>query len=121
MGRMSEDRSGGSPVLAGAPTAASAATRPAPADSAVRVASYNILHVTSGTGKKSWAHRRKALVRTVRAASPDVLLVQEANTQKWKGRRHIDDVRAIGRRAVIAVVGPDDQPALIGQRDGQRR
>lgn len=82
-------------LLAGAPTAASAATRPAPADSAVRVASYNILHVTSGTGKKSWAHRRKALVRTVRAASPDVLLVQEANTQKWKGTRHIDDVRAL--------------------------
>ncbi len=67
----------------------------APGAGVVRVATYNVLKSNARGGKWSWAKRRKRLVRKVRSASPDVLLVQEANTQKWRTRRHIDDV--VGR------------------------
>ena len=45
--------------------------------------------------KWSWSKRRVALVNTVRDASPDVLAVQEANTQRWGGSTHIEDVRGL--------------------------
>lgn len=65
----------------------------------VRVATYNICKSTCGTGKHSWAKRRKALVNEVRRADPDVLAVQEANTATWRGTRQIDDVRRMFRPA----------------------
>lgn len=61
-------------------------------DSALRVATYNVLKVNSGKGQFVWANRRAALQRTVATIAPDILAVQEANTQKWNGMRHIDDV-----------------------------
>lgn len=71
-------------------------TRADPAASNVRVATYNIAKTTlRKKGKFSWKNRRVALVRAVASAHPDVLLVQEANTQKWRGIRQIDDVRGL--------------------------
>lgn len=85
-------------VPAGAAAAVSAASA-APttvtasaADPVVRMATYNICKKACGKGKFSWAHRRLALVRTVDSVRPDVLAIQEANTQVWNGIRHIDDV-----------------------------
>ncbi len=65
----------------------------------VRVGTYNICKSTCGTGRHSWGKRRKALVKEVRWADPDVLAVQEANTAKWHGTRQIDDVRRLLRPA----------------------
>lgn len=83
------------------PTSVTAATLPATGavrsaastSSVVHVATYNIAKSTIGKGKFSWSHRRKALVRAVNSASPDVLLVQEANTKLWHGIKHVEDVR----------------------------
>lgn len=71
-----------SPTLA--PTAVS--------DPVVRVATYNVCKTTCGKGKYRYANRRLALVRIVDDVHPDVLAVQEANTQVWHGTRQIDDV-----------------------------
>jgi len=67
----------------------------APADDAIRVATYNVMKTTRMKAKWSWSKRRIALVNTVREASPDVLAVQEANTQRWGGSTHIEDVRGL--------------------------
>ena len=75
-------------AVAAAPTTVTASA----ADPIVRMATYNICKKACGKGKHSWAHRRVALVRTVDSVRPDVLAVQEANTQIWNGIRHIDDV-----------------------------
>jgi endonuclease/exonuclease/phosphatase family metal-dependent hydrolase len=76
----------------GTATQAMAPTPSAPSAGTVRVATYNVAKSTLRKGKWSWTNRRVKLVRAVAAADPDVLLVQEANTQKWHGIRHIDDV-----------------------------
>jgi endonuclease/exonuclease/phosphatase family metal-dependent hydrolase len=67
----------------------------APADGAIRVATYNIMKTTRLAAKWSWSKRRLAMVNTVRAAAPDVLAVQEANLQRWGGSTHLDDVRGL--------------------------
>ena len=90
-------------LLVGTAAAATAAPTPALAptptavavDGALRVATYNIAKTTLRGGKWAWANRRVALVNAVAAASPDVLLVQEANTQLWGGIKHIEDVRGL--------------------------
>jgi endonuclease/exonuclease/phosphatase family metal-dependent hydrolase len=73
--------------------AAPAPTRSTPADGAIRVATYNICKTTCGRGRFGWANRRVAMVNAIRSADPDVLALQEANTQRWGGERQIDDVR----------------------------
>lgn len=71
---------------------AAVVTQSPAADTPIRVATYNICKVKCGSGPFAWEFRRLAMVRTVAEAAPDVLLVQEANTQKWRGIRQIDDV-----------------------------
>jgi endonuclease/exonuclease/phosphatase family metal-dependent hydrolase len=79
-----------------APSAAAPTARTAPASApipgALRVATFNIAKSTIRTRGFHWGVRRVALANVVNATRPDVLMVQEANTQKWKGVRHIDDV-----------------------------
>jgi endonuclease/exonuclease/phosphatase family metal-dependent hydrolase len=83
-------------LLAGGVTAAHAgAPRSAPAEDAIRVATYNVMKTTRLAKKWSWSKRRQALVNTVRDAAPDVLLVQEANLQRWRGGTQLDDVRGL--------------------------
>lgn len=84
-------------VGAAAPASAAPASAPVradPAAGAIRVATYNICKTSCGRGRFGWAKRRIALVNAVRAADPDVLAIQEANTAVWRGSRQIDDVRA---------------------------
>ncbi|MCU0264387.1 MAG: hypothetical protein MUF09_12110, partial [Candidatus Nanopelagicales bacterium] len=70
-------------LLVGAvPTAQASAPRSAPTDDVIRVATYNVMKTTRLANKWSWSKRRLALVNTVRDASPDVLMVQEANLQR---------------------------------------
>ncbi len=83
-------------LIAGTASIAQAGVpRSAPADDVVRVATYNVMKTTRMKAKWSWSKRRVALVNTVRDASPDVLAVQEANTQRWGGSTHIEDVRGL--------------------------
>jgi endonuclease/exonuclease/phosphatase family metal-dependent hydrolase len=83
-------------LLAGGVTAAQAsAPMSVPADDAIRVATYNVMKTTRLAKKWSWSKRRQALVNTVRDSAPDVLLVQEANTQRWGGSTHLEDVRGL--------------------------
>jgi endonuclease/exonuclease/phosphatase family metal-dependent hydrolase len=84
-------------LLPGAAALSTAAphARPAPAENALRVGTYNICKRTCGRGRFAWGHRRLALGEAVRAAHPDVLAVQEATTQHWHGGWQIDDVRRI--------------------------
>jgi endonuclease/exonuclease/phosphatase family metal-dependent hydrolase len=83
-------------LLVGAvPTAQASAPRSAPTDDVIRVATYNVMKTTRLANKWSWSKRRLALVNTVRDASPDVLMVQEANLQRWAGGTHLDDVRGL--------------------------
>ncbi|MGV1003931.1 MAG: endonuclease/exonuclease/phosphatase family protein [Candidatus Nanopelagicales bacterium] len=72
-----------------APVTASHAQGVAPS---LRVGTFNICKSTCGPGPFGWANRRGALVRTVGAAAPDILAVQEANTKVWRGVRQTDDV-----------------------------
>lgn len=83
-------------LLAGTVSVAEAAApRSAPAGDVIRVATYNVMKTTRMKAKWSWTKRRAALVNTVRDAAPDVLLIQEANTQRWGGSTHIEDVRGL--------------------------
>jgi endonuclease/exonuclease/phosphatase family metal-dependent hydrolase len=83
-------------LLAGTlPIAQAAVPRSAPADDAIRVATYNVMKTTRLKAKWSWTKRRVAFVNTVRDASPDVLAVQEANLQRWGGSTHLEDVRGL--------------------------
>jgi endonuclease/exonuclease/phosphatase family metal-dependent hydrolase len=88
---------------AAAPTAAAptlqAQRASAPPAGALRVATFNVAKSTVRTRGFHWGVRRLALVRVVNATRPDVLMVQEANTQRWKGVRHIDDVIGLMRSA----------------------
>ncbi len=87
------------PLAAKAPpvphSALSTSARPAPAANAVRVATYNVMKSTRLKSRWPWGSRRVALANTAIAARPDVLLIQEANTQKWGGRTHVEDVRIV--------------------------
>jgi endonuclease/exonuclease/phosphatase family metal-dependent hydrolase len=85
----------GTATVAGAAPAPTTVRAAAVSDGALRVATYNIAKTTLRGGKWAWANRRVALVNAVAAASPDVLLIQEANTQLWNGVKHIDDVRGL--------------------------
>ncbi len=76
------------------PTAAAVTANPGATPAPVRVATYNIANSRVGKGKFAYATRRLALPRNVASANPDVLLVQEASTMKWRGIRLVDDVRA---------------------------
>ncbi len=76
-------------------TALATSARPAPVPNAVRVGTYNVMKSTRLKSRWPWSARRVALLNTVRATRPDVLLVQEANTQKWGGRTHVEDVRRV--------------------------
>ncbi len=67
--------------------------RPPPAGDEVRVATLNVLKVLYVDGKRSWAKRRIRMKHLVAETKPDVLMVQEANTKKWRDTRHIYDVR----------------------------
>jgi endonuclease/exonuclease/phosphatase family metal-dependent hydrolase len=83
-------------LLAGTvPIAQASVPRAAPADDVIRVATYNVMKTTRMKAKWSWSKRRAALVNTVRDSAPDVLLIQEANTQRWGGSTHIEDVRGL--------------------------
>jgi endonuclease/exonuclease/phosphatase family metal-dependent hydrolase len=83
-------------LLAGTVSIAQASVpRSAPADDAIRVATYNVMKTTRLASKWSWSKRRVALVNTVQDAAPDVLMVQEANLQRWGGATHLDDVRGL--------------------------
>jgi endonuclease/exonuclease/phosphatase family metal-dependent hydrolase len=93
---------------------ATAAPRAATAADEVRVATYNIAKSTLGKGRFAWANRRVALMNNVRAARPDVLLVQEANTQKWRGIRHIDDVQRILAGAGYQIASTNYETCTIG-------
>lgn len=81
-------------LVAGTATAAPEVDhRPAPAQDVVRVATLNVLKVLNVTGKRSWEKRRVRMKHLVAETSPDVLMVQEANTKRWRDTRHIHDVR----------------------------
>ena len=83
-------------LLAGTMSVAEASVpRSAPAGDVIRVATYNVMKTTRMKAKWSWTKRRVALVNTVQDATPDVLLIQEANTQRWGGSTHIEDVRGL--------------------------
>jgi endonuclease/exonuclease/phosphatase family metal-dependent hydrolase len=83
------------PAASGAVVAAAAPRANGPAAGALRVATFNVAKSTIRTRGFHWGVRRQALVNVVNATRPDVLMVQEANTQKWQGVRHIDDVMGL--------------------------
>ncbi|MCB0898212.1 MAG: endonuclease/exonuclease/phosphatase family protein [Actinobacteria bacterium] len=65
----------------------------------ITVATYNVCKVSCMGGRFSWAKRRKAIARTVAAAHPDVLAVQEAPTLPWRGTTQWADLtRVLSRR-----------------------
>lgn len=103
-------------LLAGPAAVGQAAPAPRTATAAdeVRVATYNIAKSTLGKGRFAWESRRGALVNNVRAASPDVLLVQEANTQKWRGIRHIDDVQGLLASVGYQIASTNYETCTIG-------
>lgn len=64
--------------LAAAP--AQAAPKPKP----LRFATYNVCKTSCGTGRFAWDKRKDALVRSIVAARPDVLALQETdNSYEW--------------------------------------
>lgn len=95
-------------------TTPAGAASPPPAGDAVRVATYNVMKTSKAGGKQSWAKRRVALVNTVRDAAPDVLLVQEVNTQKWRGVRHVDDVVALLGGIGYRITSTDYDSCTVG-------
>ncbi len=95
-------------------TSAQADDRPAPAGQSVRVATYNILKATGAGGKRAWTKRRAALTRVVNATTPDVLLIQEASTKKWRGVRHIDDVNRVLWNAGYRITSTDYDSCTAG-------
>jgi endonuclease/exonuclease/phosphatase family metal-dependent hydrolase len=88
--------------------------RSAPADDAIRVATYNVMKTTRMKAKWSWSKRRDALVNTVRDASPDVLAVQEANLQRWGGATHLDDVRGLLAGLGYQITSTDYSQCTLG-------
>lgn len=52
---------------------------PAKADPVVSFATYNVCKTSCGTGRFAWDRRKKATVRTIVSAKPDVLALQEAD------------------------------------------
>src|SRR5690606_29900199 len=73
-------------VAAGALVAPPVNAEPAdPPRASLSVATYNVCKVSCMGGRFTWATRRKAIARTVAAADPAVLAVQEAPTLPWRG------------------------------------
>jgi endonuclease/exonuclease/phosphatase family metal-dependent hydrolase len=107
---------GSGPAAAAPRTVAprSVAPRSAPSDGTLRVATYNVCKKACGKGRFSWANRRVALVNAVRAADPDVLAVQEANTQLWQGVRHIDDVQQLLGSVGLQIASTDYESCTLG-------
>lgn len=65
----------------------------------ITVATYNVCKVSCMGGRFRWAKRRKAIARTVAAARPAVLAVQEAPTLPWRGTTQWADLtRVLARR-----------------------
>lgn len=88
-----------------------------PADSAIRVMSYNIRYGTATDGENHWDKRRDFLVETIRAFNPDLLGTQETlGFQRDYLARSLPDYEAFG-------VGRDDgaeqgeMTALFFRRD----
>ena len=102
-------------LLAGSVSIAQASVpRSAPADDAIRVATYNVMKTTRLASKWSWSKRRVALVNTVQDASPDVLAVQEANLQRWGGGTHLDDVRGLLGSLGYQITSTDYSQCTLG-------
>lgn len=85
-----------------------------PAADAVRVATFNILKATNAKGLRSWKKRRVALKRTLAATTPDVLMIQEASTRKWRGTRHIDDLNRVMGGAGYRITSTDYDSCTAG-------
>lgn len=85
-----------------------------PASEAVRVATFNVLKATNAKGVRSWKKRRVALKRTLRVKKPDVLMVQEASTKKWKGKRHIDDLNRVMGKVGYRITSTDYDSCTAG-------
>jgi endonuclease/exonuclease/phosphatase family metal-dependent hydrolase len=100
------------PGVSGAAQAAVATS--APAGNAVRVATYNVMKVKGGKGAFEWVNRRGALVNTVASTMPDVLAVQEVNTQLWQGVRHVDDVVGLLAPLGYQIASADYEGCTIG-------
>jgi endonuclease/exonuclease/phosphatase family metal-dependent hydrolase len=88
--------------------------RSAPADDAIRVATYNVMKTTRLSAKWSWSKRRVALVNTVQEASPDVLAVQEANLQRWGAATHLEDVRGLLGSLGYQITSTDYSQCTVG-------
>jgi endonuclease/exonuclease/phosphatase family metal-dependent hydrolase len=65
----------------------------------ITVATYNVCKVNCQGGRFSWQNRRTAIVRTVVAADPAVLAVQEAPTLPWRGTTQWADLTGLLSRA----------------------
>ena len=61
----------------------------------ITVATYNVCKVSCMGGRFTWAKRRKAVARTVAAADPAVLAVQEAPTLPWRGTTQWADLTRV--------------------------
>ena len=93
-------------MLMTTPTATSAArTADEASSTTITVATYNVCKVNC-SGRHPWAQRRKAVIRTVKAARPAVLAVQEAPTLRWRNTTQWADLSATSREAAT------DRPAI---------
>lgn len=102
-------------LLAGTVPIAQASTpRSAPADDVIRAATYNVMKTTRLKAKWSWSKRRQALLNTVRDTSPDVLMVQEANLQRWGGSTHLEDVRGLLGSLGYQITSTDYSQCTLG-------
>jgi endonuclease/exonuclease/phosphatase family metal-dependent hydrolase len=102
-------------LFAGTVSVAQASTpRSAPADDAIRVATYNVMKTTRLANKWSWSKRRGAVVNTVRDVSPDVLAIQEANLQRWGGATHLEDVRGLLGSVGYQIASTDYSQCTLG-------
>ncbi len=66
-----------------------------PPRASLSVATYNVCKVSCMGGRFTWATRRKAIARTVAAADPAVLAVQEAPTLPWRGTTQWADLTRV--------------------------
>lgn len=73
-----------------------------PPASEIRAVSFNIRFAGNQTGERSWAERLPLVVAAIRATSPDILGLQEAE------RRQIDDLLEALPEYAFAGVGRDD-------------
>ena len=86
-------------TLLTSPTAGNAApTEDEGPRTTITVATYNVCKVNC-SGRYPWAQRRKAVLRTVEAARPAVLAVQEAPTLRWRRTTQWADLTRLLARA----------------------